>query len=267
MRIKKLALSCLFCLPALFSATSAFAVSNSAPFDGFYVSGSVGGINSDYTVDQQPTVSIPGTIMILPKSSSSAYSNTVMGALGVGFNKTFCNRFLLGIEGVGDIENDASTNKIFRVREVMSNFLLANTTDTQLKNSFALLFTPGVLLNCNTLFYGLIGPRWGRFTTSEFVANSVMGGGGSVITTSAATGDHTEWKTGLTAGAGISYNLTCHLSLGAEYDYTYYGRLSNPRDLTAPITTIDGEFVGNLNSSTRVKIMTNTLMGTLTYRF
>ena len=141
--------SSLLALPVLFSATAASA----GPFDGAYVQGFIGGLNSDLTVSQSPEVNVQGSnqngaVDVTPSDSSSAFTNSVFGGVGVGFNKVFNCRYLLGVEGTADFE-DASLNKRTSVNEVKSGFFISSDPNVKLKNTFALLLTPGIIFEQN----------------------------------------------------------------------------------------------------------------------
>lgn len=273
MRIQKTlsasVISAFFALPALFAATSASAGS----FDGAYVNGFIGGLNSNLTIDQSPSVTVPNQnqnngLRIRTTTENTAFVNSVFGGVGVGFNKVFMCRYLIGVEGVADWE-DIKLNKNSYVNELQSGFFLTSDPGIRLKNTFALLFTPGLVLDPNTLVYGVVGPRWGRFETSLTTTNTIPSDGQARPGASVTSGTKSAYSPGITLGAGISRYVTPHLSIGAEYQFTHYNNISSPNDINAtfPADPRVPGLTGTLTNSVGYKANTNTLMVNLCYHF
>lgn len=261
MKIKKLAL---FSFAAFMMAGTAYAANS--PFQGFYAEVAAGGINSEFNLTQNsfiktndgnpPNVTLPG--------NTENYDNGGIGSIGVGYMLQVNPLIVLGAEATADVEN-AKITSYNSANESASGFGLNNSTTNELKNSFAVLFKPGFLLNQgNTLVYGLIGPRWGNFETSS--STSVQ-----VNNTSNATGNtgtsHSGYEIGLALGAGIQQYISNNFSIGLEYQYTDYGNISTPSS-SGPVTLSDGTNVASVgNNITSNKAQTNVLTVNLMYHF
>lgn len=90
----------------------------------------------------------------------------------------------------------------FYLLENDSGFLVANDLNVKLKNAFAVVLKPGVLLG-DTLGYGVIGARWGNFSFSS-ESNFLLTNAGFDVS---AGNSKSQYKTGLTLGLGLEHYL------------------------------------------------------------
>ncbi|MDP1604578.1 MAG: outer membrane beta-barrel protein [Legionella sp.] len=246
----------------LFSACCAQASENR--FQGFELSLGAGGSTASFDVKQPLQVVIPDALHLVGDGTALADSNAV-GLLGISYTYAFSPRFFLGLELSADSEGTQVT-KTFRIQELMSGFDLGARTQVKLNNSFTLALQPGVLIDPNTLLYGLAGAQRGDFDISTIVTyDQSFGPDVSPFATIPLT-TRSEHKTGLTLGAGVRRALSEHFTLGAEYRFADYGKVASPGALTAPVL-LNGEAVGTMQVNVaKVAATINTLFVKLSYK-
>ena len=234
---------------------------HAAPFTGFYLTGAIGGTNGQFDTSQNTEANLPAlpVDLILP-SEIDLTANNVAGLLAIGYSYQFANQFVLGLALEAGYTNiTASNNAHLAVLNGMPNIFLDSHIESTLTNDFSLLFKPGYVFNQSTLFYGLIGPRWGNFKTSTSVDFSLVGDG---LDLSFPYSDSVSgYEIGLTAGLGIQQNIVDHFHLGLEYVYTTYGNIDTPN------ASGDAGTLGTLTDSPNAKVTTNTVMLGLTYQW
>ncbi len=223
---------------------------------GLYVDAGIGGQNSNFKHSASQTINIPTVTSFAANENLTQYSNNFIAGLGIGYSQKLAPQFVMAIEGTANWDNtDVSTTVTANNGTVGLN----NKIETKLKNDFAILLKPGLLLDRNTLVYGMIGPRWGNvetiynanFTTTTAVFNPIF--------------RNSTYKLGVTAGLGIQRDIDCHLSLAAEYAYTYYGNLPVPGNASLPIL-VAGTQVGTATNNSEARGFTNSLMLKLIYQ-
>lgn len=251
----------LLCLLLGLSAQMASAL----PFNGFYVMGGIGAATGIINDDELTLASLTGSIIDLAlPSEPNLYGDSISGLMEIGYTHQLNNHFVLGAALTANYDNieihKTSTGGIVPTDSTID---LLSRFETSLSNEFALLFKPGYVWGQNTLFYGLIGPRWGNFVTNTHMQFTLPAGPGSII--SFFDGDTVHgYELGLTLGAGIKQVVHDHLSIGLEYAYTTYGEIPGPHTFSS--SDFGGGTVLTLENTHKLHAYTNTLMFTLTYR-
>jgi opacity protein-like surface antigen len=114
-----------------------------------------------------------------------------------------------------------------------------------------------------TLFYGILGPRWGNFATST---SSFFESDTGIPVIANPYGKTSGYKVGFTAGLGMQQMLSDHLQISFEYAYTNYGNINTPNvvGLAYMAGTPTGETVTNL---TTIKSHANTGLFAISYQW
>lgn len=253
------------CLLACLAATNAHAApATQLPFTGFYVSGAVGITNAKF--DVVPFTDVEPFDFTFP-GDYDMYGSSPSGLAGLSYLYQFNHRFVLGAEATAGY-----TRAVAGYRPEFSEVIPGSGVDAKLSthlestltNDFALLFKLGILCSKDTMFYALVGPRWGNFkTTSE--SNMLL-----LIPpdTSAANATDTEsgYQLGITAGVGIQQILTEQFHLKLEYAYTDYGKIDSPIARTEIMVNgvPSGQFFDN---TPEIDASTNTVMLGFSYHW
>ncbi|HKK12623.1 MAG TPA: outer membrane beta-barrel protein, partial [Flavobacteriaceae bacterium] len=135
---------------------------------------------------------------------------TSFGLFG-GWNKTFTNELLLGVEvayNEVDLEHD-------NPRQLTGWGYYSN--NVSLERTFAAVSKFG-FVHQKTLFYGLAGITSGKFTTNLWSGLDPIEGKGN---------ETSEYKTGYTLGVGIEQLVYKNISIRAEYSYSDFGAISS----------------------------------------
>lgn len=221
-----------FMLPSL-----AMASSSSPPFSGFNASIGVGmeipNVSSKATLNNF----VPAVQDISFNVSRKASGKQVNGNIRFGYNRIFKNHYLVGLVGDVTVGNNNLRFKSMVV-ETNTDLLIQTNSNVNLSDQYALLLKFGRLVGTRTLFYGLVGPRWGNFSL-EFDANFHQNIG--VFLSSSIESHRKYYKPGVLFGIGSEFLLTDRISLALEYRHTYYGHPNLPP--TEASVTQDGVVV------------------------
>jgi len=241
----------------------AMACPSSAPFSGFNASICVGLEMPSISTKGELKNFIPATEDLTFNISRTVTDDNINGGARLGYNLIFKDFFLIGLAGdafFGDNRLQASS----RVVEIGSELLIATNTNIKLSKQFALLIKLGKLFGNRTLLYGLVGPRWGKFSLS-FDARFQQDLG--VFLDTQLQTRNRYYKEGVLLGIGSELLLTRCISLGFEYLYTYYGHPKLP-SAEAPITQ-DGVIIPDAKYSftSNIKARSNDVILRLGYYF
>ncbi len=205
-----------------------------APFCGFNVSGGVG--------VELPNLGTIGVLnLITPDLQNLEFTvrrrmttNYIIGGVRAGYNMAFRQCYLFGLAGDAAF-GDGNMKFHGMVTELNTNLLLPVEANIKLTNQFALMFKFGRLICNRALVYGLIGPRWGRFSF-DFASSYFQAMG--VEVSSDLHSHEVGYRTGLLLGLGTEILLTRCISFGLEYSHTNY---MNPRvqGVSSPVS-VDG---------------------------
>lgn len=212
---------------------SSAALATEPSFNGFYGSLDLGMTNSHVKDKQfyEATLPIaPGvTIDIKNTANLRTKDNSLTGGVSLGYAKTFNQIFLMGLEGRANFED--LYNAFDRTLETPANVPNAAivsipiSTHTELKNDFSLLMKLGILLQPNTLLYGVVGPAWGHFNVDSHASFSENVPG--VFTFKSNDSDsESMYSTGLLFGLGMEYLVSEHISFSLEYTHVNYKKLN-----------------------------------------
>ncbi|MHB1949189.1 MAG: outer membrane protein, partial [Gammaproteobacteria bacterium] len=167
-------------------------VCQSPRFCGFYVGGSLGAINNDFSFHDH-----------VGHTMDQGEVSPTVGLFG-GYRMLFRYRYSLGAEifGVTTL-GDASTN---------TSDVDGGGTHIRIgtRYDFGISLLPGMLLNEHTLGYLRIGADATRFNT--LVRDPSL----------LAQSSQAKTKTGLELGFGLETSIWCKLNLRLEYLHTYY---------------------------------------------
>jgi opacity protein-like surface antigen len=227
----------------------------------------VGASSARFNVDQYFELTDGVSGGVFPGNYAMAGSSPA-GLLGLGYLHQFNHHFLLGVEATAGYM-DAQTNQETTLTEAINvgggnifNVLVTSHLEARLTNDFALLLKPGYVSGTKTLFYALIGPRWGNFKTSAHENLSEIAPGFSII--GAASGEESGYQLGLTAGAGVQHRVSDRLHLSLEYAYTTYGEIDAP-SLSA--VAVGGSDTARLIDSPEIDASTNSIMLAFSYQW
>jgi opacity protein-like surface antigen len=242
------------------------------PFDGFYAGADIGASQASFKKNQLVNldVSILGTPIIdIPIGNKKNLSDTsILGNLDIGFSKVF-KLLYLGVEANVDFQNIQVENAP-ALQEQVSNFTLPFETEVKLKNEFALTFNPGIVLNKTTLFYGKVGPAWGRFSVDGTANYSqTFGSPGPQATASTQFSDNNFYKCGLRLGVGIEQYVSEHMTLKLEFVSTDYGTIHSGTPTTGAVSVSEPgvDVTGLLSNSDQIKARNSSVLFGFNYRF
>jgi opacity protein-like surface antigen len=256
-KILSLAL-CLASVPALAQPV--------AYFNGFMIAGAIGATAAQYNLKQNVVLEQSSSIIYSQPDNINLFANSPTGEISGGYSYQIDNHFVVGgyfTAGYTDAKSTDHAN--------YSSFLQGNNTAqidseviTQLTNDFALLFKAGYVWERSTLFYGLLGPRWGNFKST--VKTNLDFESPRIALTANDSDTVSKYKVGLTLGLGIQQMLTPRYSWALEYAYTTYGSLSTADN--AGELEINGvlDSASTYSNNPGVKANTNTLMFMIAYR-
>jgi opacity protein-like surface antigen len=191
------------------------------------------------------------------------------GLIGLEYLYQFNHRFVLGAEvTAGYTKTQSMHHPVF---DEFLNFggptgeiFLSYNIKATLTNDFALLLKPGIVSHRNTLFYGLLGPRWAHMEVSSQAQMKLFFP--PTLTEAAGSDEISGYELGFTVGGGIQQRLTPQLHLNLEYAYTDYGSISAP--FTNTEITADGTPTGEFaTDAPELKVSTNTLLLGLSYQW
>jgi outer membrane immunogenic protein len=237
---------------------------------GFYVGGNVGYGWSDPTVTFTPNdiaafdFTCGGTAGGTCAPPASFNIGGVLGGLQAGYNLQFNRNWLLGIETDFDwsrIQGTGTSNFFLgQIPPAASNFQATEDVEWFGTVRGRLGFLPAN----NVLIYGTGGFAYGR-VADNVALNSGAGVGGFVIRPDIGfscvvgpncfLGSSSRTDVGWTAGAGLEYSLSQHLSVKAEYLYVNLGGAhavnvaaqfamgATPSSFTATYSTVDFQVV------------------------
>lgn len=209
--MKKLTLSCaLLTSLGLSSVASAglFFDGPIVPYNGFYGTIAVGGVNGLFNVDQRAefeagleggdfTFGDIGSITaasartgIVGGSKADLYGTSWIGLIGVGYRQCVADGFVLGLEFTADIQNPKGTDEFYNVgyadlndvigdpvefdfSDLEARTFVAGETTAKVRNSLGLVAKGGFLVGPRTLVYGLVGVRWGN---TKVTSSAIWGG-------------------------------------------------------------------------------------------
>jgi len=238
-------------------STAQLSIAAPSPYCGFYVKGGIGGTIPQFESTQTITTSIPGIVTYSQPQSHDFSTMAFVGSLGGGYTFQVNKFFLISAEFDASFTN-ASISHSNALTATIDGETLTVSSDIEatLKNDFALLFKPGMVMLGQTQFYALIGPRWGNFETSTDTSidfDSTYSGSGSQ--------SESAYEVGLTVGLGVERLIADGFGVGLEYSYTSYGEIPSVHNSFA--TSGSGTVSDNLSIESSV----NTLMATLFYHF
>lgn len=190
-------------------------------FNGFYVGGNFGVLQG--TADNQITVSLnAGGVPLTLRQSQNAYDSIfkIVGGIQLGWGHEF-GLFYLGFDAVGTYQDFNVTNR-YEVNLGAAAVGTSNTnvlTVSKLKSSYGIDFHPGIILSPAVLLYGRVGFRGSFFKVVSDTDAAVEVGGGENINLNNTVSDTVY---GLMLSLGVETKVSQHVSLGFEYQYTYY---------------------------------------------
>lgn len=205
-------------------------------FTGVYLTAAIGLTSARF--DITPTYSLPST----PTSSTQEYKLHGGGApllLGAEYLYQFKNKFVLGVEWAVETTSIQASHTTHLIESFNqgSDVFASSEIDAKYNFDFSLIAKPGYVVHEDTLFYGLIGPRFATFDTA--LNTLLISGTINLEEEDSVSG----FQTGFTVGAGVQQRLTDHLHLNLEYLYTSFGEIASLQ------TSIDSSTIeSNINS-------------------
>jgi opacity protein-like surface antigen len=260
----------LACMLGLISAPT-FAL----PFDGFYVSGIVGGtkaiVHGNQDTNALLVVSDVLQQNIIQQNTPSQSDTSWIGGVELGLGHVFAQYYYLGLEGTAQFENIQSSNWFSVTPTPTTNINYTHNDAVELKNELAITFNPGIVINKTTLIYGKIGPTWGRFTSDGDLLFASAVNPTTQLNGYSQFNEGASYKAGLRLGLGIEHYFMQHLSLKLEYLNSNYGQVTSGKTYSAPILVngaTDPVFAGSMvTQNNTARVQTNTVMLGLTYHF
>lgn len=236
---------CLAALPAIAEPTPYFT--------GLTFGAALGATSAQYNLDRDINTEAMGSPALSRSDHLNLYANSPAGLVSLGYSyQTFNNFVIAGAFTAGYTDAKDTDQMNYSLNDLSGYDVNLNSETTlQMTNDFALLLKAGYVWQRTTLFYGLIGPRWGNFKTTVSTTGTATSGS-TVAYSIDESASVSAYETGLTLGLGIQQLLTPRYSWALEYDYTTYGSISMPS------TAVD---------HTSTKASTNNLMFMIAYRW
>jgi opacity protein-like surface antigen len=199
---------------------------------------------SDYTTNITITPVLRETYVHI---SGEEYHNFDMGKYGfdgnifVGYGRTLNTSYYLGGELFGHyfsptlkkLSHSMKVSDVFPdvYPEVPVLVVINSDMSTKVKNSYSFGgdIRAGYLVFPRTMVYVLFGLDYAQFNVkSEFAYNTIWATFPPIESFSGdIDNDFNKWKLGYMPGIGIETGLTDHISLRAQYEYTFYSSFSN----------------------------------------
>lgn len=252
--MKNLSLVILLCV-----AQAGFAAKN---FQGFYVKGGLGATQGLFDVDQDFTYDL-GTIGDVSFPLKRDFQSTSFaGMLGFGYSYQVDSIFVLSAEFAAQFTNvENSTQNSAYITTLTGPITASSQITNTLKNDFSLLLKPGIITQGKTLFYALLGPRWGNFeSTIESEINFAD------LTSGSGSGSNSGYVIGFTAGVGVERIIADGFTVALEYSYTSYGNIPSASTTFETTPNFPG-VVPTATSELNDEVSANTLMVDISYRF
>lgn len=239
--------------------TSSFATASQ--FTGFYAGVNSGWTNTDINNKQTLTINsatiedineIINSNKRIYATSARENSNGVTGGLNIGYARLIYEKYIIALEARANLQDlkitfDDERRVLDQTNETTNEVRFNN--QVELNNDFSFLVKVGVspLSMSKILFYGLIGPGFGNFQTSEkflFVSNEQN---------LSKNDSHSVYVTGIVAGIGMEYQIYSHVNLALEFTHTDYGKIGI-NDLNQSLTT---QIQPNINLLTSINFDNN----------
>jgi opacity protein-like surface antigen len=225
----------------LIGALSCFSTLTSAmPFTGIYMGIHAGGMQTELRHDQITDLGFLEVFNFIFENNHKATTLGGTGGFSLGYASIVMNNFMVGLEGRFNI-NNIKTNTLLSFGtedRIVSTFL---HSAVNFKKDFNLLLKFGSILDCHTLFYGYIGPQWGKFQIfagTNF--NQASGESGLVKNEVHATSSH--YRSGFCYGIGIEHVLWEQLTFALEVNHIDYSTLRFPSKLKGDFSAPDAAF-------------------------
>ncbi len=253
------------CLSSFFTV-SAWAT----PFSGFYGGADVGLSQANFKKSQTvELILLAGTTPVTDVSflaDKNLADTSFLGNIDLGFSHVFYDFLYLGLEASYDFQNLTVKNDPL-TKELESEFHIDYVTGANLRDEFALTFNPGIVLNKKTLFYGKVGPAWGRFSVhgdAHYYQNI-----GAEADAYSAFKHNDFYRCGLRLGLGIEQYVAERMTLKLELVNTEYYTIHSPNPMTAPVGTVppDVGFGGELSNSNKIKANNTSVLFGFNYYF
>jgi len=275
--IKILAYSLLF--------TPVVVLSNPIPFNGYYGAIDLGVLASQETINHSfiassgPFISGGQTTSVVHSFSNSDPNkdtdSNITGGIILGYAHSFNLLYLpcwlnipcwiFGVEGRFNLDHVVIQDTISLTTG--SNALYASETSVTQNLAFSILGKLGFTFCENTLFYGLIGPQWGKF---QIQTNSVVNDAfdSQNLFNEILQLNQMHYDCGILLGLGMERLLTCDLSIGLEYLYVNYGKLDYSSEVVSDFI-LSGSVNpgGSFINSNHIKMESNYVLLKLAYYF
>jgi opacity protein-like surface antigen len=189
---------------------------------------------------------IAGTGALTHGHSSNLGADGGLIGLFLGYDRYFPNCWMLGIEGAAqwtDISGKTSSFTDIPAQGLSTSWRSRFKTDW----SYDVALRLGRKVYDCSLWYVKAGAQFTHFKlkASRTVNNTTV------------EGSKSKYRTGFLAGLGVEVPVACHWSLGAEYNFTYYQRISASRTTTNGT----GDFVNG-----RIRPYSNTVLARVIWK-
>lgn len=237
-------------------------------FTGVYLKAGVGATLGDYTVSPEYVFSDPNIFTFNFAGDYDLDASSPAGLIGLSYLYQFSNHMLVGIEATAgyakaqagydaffdEVLPDASTGEI----------QFSSHTNIEITNDFALLFKPGYVSGHNTLFYGLVGPRWAHIKST--VKSGMLLHFPPTTLTAQDAESESGYQLGYTVGGGIQQRITEQFHISLEYAYTNYGNINVP-ELISTVLANGTPTTDVVTNAPDILAHTNSLMFEILYQW
>lgn len=169
-----------------------------------------------------------GAVPVVFTSGQTAQLGADGGEIGLflGYDRYFPNKWMLGIEGGAQWTDLSGKTSAF----VNTNDGRSVAFKTRLKSdwSYDIALRLGRKVYECSMWYVKAGAQFTHFKTSTNNLVTVNG----VTNTLARDSHKKKYRTGFLTGFGVEVPVACHWSLGAEYNFTWYQRVTASRAAT-----------------------------------
>jgi len=219
-------------------------------FNGFYCGANIGLLQG--TVDNEITMTLnAGGLPVTFRQTQNAFDSIfkMVGGIQLGWGREF-GLFYLGFDAVGTYQNFNVTNRYeVQVRTAVTGTSSTNTTTvSKLRSSYGLDFHPGIIISPAVMLYGRVGFRGSLFKIVSTTDAAVEVGGGESLS---FNNNASQSVYGLMLSLGVETKVSRHISVGVEYQYTYFPHLRTDLVHTPgdAIDTIESLINNNISTS------------------
>jgi opacity protein-like surface antigen len=192
------------------------------PFTGFNGGVNLGFLNMHPKIIDDSTFRIGSRAAVQPRNVSGRFGET-RGIIGfsLSYMDFLCPCWNWGVEARANFSN--FKNSFSNTDIGVAPFITVINDTFRFNQSYGLLAKLGYLVRPESQIYGFIGPQWGHFKISVHTSDTLI----SPSLAEVFNGKRSHTRTGYLLGFGFEQMVNPCMSLGMEYNYSYFGNVIN----------------------------------------